>query len=378
MIPYSCQTIDDDDIAAVVQTLRSTYLTQGPATVQFEEDLASYTDSEYAVAMNSGTSALHAAYAALGVGPGDEVIVPANTFVATANAAVYLGATPVICDIREDTYNIDETKIEVLITDKTKVIAPVHFSGQPAAMDAIWDIAKKHGLYVVEDACQALGARYNGKKIGGLSDITVFSFHPVKLITSIEGGAATTNNKEWAQFMKDFRSHGVTKDQDRMMYKSPGPWYFEMQSLGFNYRMTDVQAALGSSQLKKLDAWNERRRSLARVYDEAFSGIASITSPKVYDFVESPYHLYVVRVPSHMHRAVFVGMRDAGIWVQQHHTPVHHHPYYKEVLQINVDLPVCDAYFGSSMSIPLYPKLTPKDQQFVIDTLKALVDTYLS
>lgn len=269
-IPYGHQTIEEDDIQAVANILRGDFITTGPAAAEFEEKTAAYVGAKYAVTVANGTAALHIACLAAGIQEGDEVIVPAITFAASANCVLYCGAAPVFADIDPVTYNIDPADVERKITDRTRAIIPVHFTGQPCEMDEIHRIAAKYGLLVIEDGAHALGAKYRGKRIGSLhSDMTIFSFHPVKPITTGEGGMVVTDNEKLYQRLLLFRSHGVTREES-LMEKNEGGWYYEQLELGYNYRMTDIQAALGSSQLKKLDRFLARRRELARRYDRAF------------------------------------------------------------------------------------------------------------
>ena len=296
-LPYGKQTIDQDDVDAVVNVLTSDFLTQGPVIGQFEDVFKETVKSKYAVAVSSGTSALHLSLLALGIGLGDEVITTPNSFLATANAILYVGATPVFVDIEMSQFGIDATKIEAVITNKTKAIIPVHFAGFPVDLELIYEIADKYTLKVIEDSCHALGAKYKESNIGSCaySDCSTFSFHPVKHIATGEGGMITTNSNDVYQKLLMLRTHGVTKDSDQLI-QNPGPWYYEMQTLGFNYRMTDIQAALGCSQLKKLSGFVKRRREIAKQYDAAFSGFDLIKPIKEQVHHWCSYHLYVVQI----------------------------------------------------------------------------------
>ncbi len=369
MIPYSRQSISDDDIAAVTTVLRSDWLTQGPTVAAFEKALADYCGARFAVAVPNGTAALYIAYAALGLRKGDEIITSPNTFVATSNMALALGAKPVFCDIRKDTRNIDERKIEACITKRTKVIVPVHFAGHPCEMDAIRRVAKKHELFVVEDACHAIGAEYRGARIGGLSDLSVFSFHPVKPITTGEGGAILTNNEECYKRMLVLRTHGITKDPKKT--ESVGKWFYEMVALGFNNRITDIQCALGISQLKRLPSFQKRREAIAAYYFKKLRSETRIVLPVHLSQVKHSWHLFVVEVRNAAkRRAVFDHLQKSGIGVQVHYIPVHYQPYYKKLGYGRRRFPNAEAYYDGALSLPIYPDLSRKEQDFVIEKLR--------
>lgn len=371
-IPYGRQCIEEDDIEAVVNVLRSDYITTGPAVTDFEQAVAKYTGAKYAVAVANGTAALHIACLAAGIKEGDEVITTPITFAASANCALYCGAKPVFVDIDPDTYNIDPSKIEEKITEKTKAIVAVHFTGQPCKMDEIHAIAKKHNLLVIEDAAHALGADYKGKKIGSLSDMTTFSFHPVKHITTGEGGMVTTNNKELYDRLVLFRSHGITRDE-RFLEKNEGGWYYEQLDLGFNYRITDIQCALGVTQLKKLDRFVERRREIARRYDEAFKQIKGIKIPAQENGCNNSWHLYVIQVTEKARKEVFDTLRGEGIGVNVHYIPVYRHPYYQKHGYADVCCEHAEKYYERAISIPIYPLLTDAEQDYVIEAIKKAV-----
>lgn len=370
-LPYGKQYIDQDDIKAVLEVLQSDWLTTGPKVKEFENALARRVGTTYAVAFNSGTSALHAAYFAAGVGPGDEVITSPITFAATANAALFLGARPVFCDVRPDTVNIDPSKIERYITSRTKVLAPVDFAGHPADLNDIMKIAKQHGLVVVEDAAHALGSFYNGKTVGSVADMTVFSFHPVKHITTGEGGAVVTDNKGYYERMLAFRSHGMVREKEKL-YHWHGPWYHEMQYIGYNYRITDIQCALGLSQLKKLDLFLEKRRALADFYNRELGSLENLDLPVVIPGVSPVWHLYIIRLKGNNppRRELYESLHAAGIGVQVHYIPVYWHPFYEKLGYQKGLCPVAEDYYWRTLSLPLFPAMTWEDAAKVIDEIK--------
>lgn len=371
MIPYGKQIIDQDDIQAVVDVLKSDFLTTGPKIAEFEQTVADYVGAKYAVAISNGTSALHAACFAAGIGPGDEVITTPLTFAASANCVLYCGGTPVFADVDPKTYNIDPEDIRRKITDRTKAIIAVHLAGQPCDMDAIHSIAHEYGLIVIEDGAHALGSVYKGKKVGSLSDMTTFSFHPVKPITTGEGGMIVTDNEEFYKKMALFRSHGITRD-DSMMTRNDGPWFYQQFDLGYNYRITDIQCALGCSQMKKLDRFLARRKEIVARYNEAFADCDNIITPYQLSDTESGWHLYIVQVKNCDRRQVFEAMREKGIGVNVHYIPVYMHPYYQEHGYENVHCANAEEIYSHIISLPLYPGLTSEQQDYVIDTLKSL------
>lgn len=371
MIPYGKQTIDQDDIQAVVDVLKSDFLTTGPKIAEFGQTVADYVGAKYAVAISNGTSALHAACFAAGIGPGDEVITTPLTFAASANCVLYCGGTPVFADVDPKTYNIDPEDIRRKITDRTKAIIAVHLAGQPCDMDAIHSIAHEYGLIVIEDGAHALGSVYKGKKVGSLSDMTTFSFHPVKPITTGEGGMIVTDNEEFYKKMALFRSHGITRD-DSMMTRNDGPWFYQQFDLGYNYRITDIQCALGCSQMKKLDRFLARRKEIVARYNEAFADCDNIITPYQLSDTESGWHLYIVQVKNCDRRQVFEAMREKGIGVNVHYIPVYMHPYYQEHGYENVHCANAEEIYSHIISLPLYPGLTSEQQDYVIDTLKSL------
>lgn len=372
MIPYGRQTIDEEDIQAVVEVLRSDYLTTGPKIAEFEQMVADYTGAKYAVAVSNGTAALHAACFAAGIGEGDEVITTPLTFAASANCVLYCGGTPVFADVEKSTYNIDPEDIKKKITDKTKAIIAVHLAGQPCDMDAIHEIAREHNLIVIEDAAHALGSEYRGRKVGSISDMTTFSFHPVKPITTGEGGMIVTDDKELYERLVLFRSHGITRDETFMTRKE-GPWFYQQLELGYNYRMTDIQAALGCSQMKKLDGFIERRRELAKRYDEAFAECENIVTPYQRPETNSGWHLYIIQVKDCDRREVFEKLRAEGIGVNVHYIPVYLHPYYQEHGYRDVHCKWAEEIYSNMISLPLYPGLEDEKQDEVIEKVKRIL-----
>ena len=380
MIGYGHQYIDDSDIEAVVKVLRSDYLTQGPAVERFEQELCRITGARYCVAVSNATAGLHTAVAALDLGDGAEGITTPNTFLASANCMVYNNVHPVFADIDPASYNIDPAEIERHVTDRTGLLLPVHFAGLPCEMERISAVAKQHGLRIIEDAAHAIGSRYaDGSPVGNCkySDMTVFSFHPVKTITTGEGGAVTTNDDRLYRKLLMLRSHGVTKDEG-LLTKNPGPWYYEMQALGFNYRMTDMQAALGCSQLKKLDIFKSRRREIVAEYNRAFAGMKHLRTPTEPEGVSSCFHLYVVQVDfaalGKPREQVMQELRDRGIGTQVHYIPVHAQPFYKKTYGYREgDYPVAEKYYEQELSLPLYPGLSDGDVDSVIRAVKETI-----
>ncbi len=371
-IPYGTQWIEEDDIQAVSEVLRSGYLTTGPKVDEFEKVVADYVGAKYAVAIANGTAALHAACFAAGIKEGDEVITTPITFAASANCVLYCGGKPVFADIDSKTYNISPESIKEKITNKTKAIIAVHFTGQPCDMDEIHKIAKEHNLLVIEDAAHALGAEYKGKKIGSLSDMTTFSFHPVKHITTGEGGMIVTDDEKLYQKLKLFRAHGITRDEN-LLINNEGAWYYEQQYLGYNYRITDIQCALGISQLKKLDGFIKRRREIAKIYDEAFKDNENIIIPYQKEGCFNNYHLYVIQILGKNRKEVFDELRSQGIGVNVHYIPVHKHPYYQNNGYKNVSCPNAEEIYKHIISIPIYPKLKDEEIKYVIDNVKKAV-----
>ncbi len=368
-IPYGRQSINEDDIKAVEEVLKSDFLTTGPKIAEFERKFADYVGAKYAVAVSNGTAALHIACMAAGIGEGDEVITTPITFAASANCALYCGATPVFADIDPVTYNISPESVESHVTERTKAIIPVHYTGQACDMDAIHKIADRYNLIVIEDAAHAVGAEYKGKKIGSLSDMTEFSFHPVKHITCGEGGIVTTNREDLYEKLKLFRTHGITREE-KFLHKVDGPWYYEQIDLGYNYRITDIQAALGISQLGRIDKFLEKRKKIAAKYDEAFKDFDGIEIPKQAEYSNSAYHLYVIKVDKSIRKALFEYLRANNIGVNVHYIPVYTFPYYREHGYENVKCENAEKLYESIISIPIYYDLSDEEQDYVIDKIK--------
>lgn len=374
-LAYGKQQIDEDDIAAVVETLRSPFLTQGPKVEQFEQAVADYVGAKYAVAFSNGTTALHGACYSAGIGVGDEVITTPITFVATSNAVLYCGGTPVFSDIDKHTYNIDPLDIEKKITSKTKAIMPVDFTGQPVDIDKIMNIAEAHNLVVIQDGAHSLGADYKGQKVGSQAHMTMFSFHPVKPITTGEGGIITTNSEEYFEKLKLFRSHGISKTP---YAEEQGDWYYEMIELGYNARMNDIQAALGLSQLRKIDGFIERRREIAALYNDKLSDVPGVLLPKQLAETDSEWHLYSIQLDSQVltksRRKIFDEMRALNIGVHVHYIPVYWQPYYKELGYEKGICPIAEAFYGQVLTLPIYPGMTYQDVEDVILSLKDVLD----
>lgn len=369
-ISYGRQSIDEDDIQAVVETLRSPFLTQGPKVIEFEQAIADYVGAKYAVAFCNGTAALHGACYAAGIGKGDEVITTPLTFAASANCVRYVGGTVVFADIDERTYNIDPQEIRKSITSRTKAIIPVDFMGQPADMDVIMDIAKEHNLMVIEDGAHSLGGEYKGRKVGSLADMTMFSFHPVKPVTTAEGGVIVTDNEEHYRRLLRFRSHGIEVTD---YATTQGSWYYEMTDLGYNYRMTDLQAALGLSQLKKLNYFLEKRREIATIYTKELSKITGIRVPEQLEGTTSGWHLYMVQLERADRKQVFDAMRAANIGVHVHYIPVYWHPYYHHLGYKRGLCPIAEGWYEKALTLPIHPNLGAEELEFIIERLEKLL-----
>jgi UDP-4-amino-4,6-dideoxy-N-acetyl-beta-L-altrosamine transaminase len=384
MIPYGRQDISEADVQAVMDVLRSDFLTQGPAVPAFEKSVVDYCGAKHAVAVNSATSALHVACLALGVGDGDIVWTSPITFVASANCALYCGAVVDFVDIDPRTFNLSvECLKQKLVQAKRsgclpKVVIPVHLCGQACDMAAIYALGQEYGFKIIEDASHAIGGKYRNAPIGkcGYSDITVFSFHPVKIITTGEGGMALTNNKTLARRMQLLRSHGITREASEMTHAPDGPWYYQQIDLGFNYRMTDIQAALGLSQMNRLDEFVAKRHVIAKYYDEQLVGLPMVTPCQI-DGSYSALHLYVTQLKlekiDKTHRQIFEALRAAEIGVNLHYVPVHLQPYYERMGFKEGMFPVAEQFYHRAISLPLYPKLELKKQQVVCDVLSEVL-----
>jgi perosamine synthetase len=380
MLPYGRQWIDDDDISAVSDVLRSDWLTTGPLVSGFEEKFAERVGTREAVSVSNGTAALHAAMFALGIKENDEVIVPPMTFAATANCVLYQGGKPVFSDVEPDTLLIAPQNVEALVTPRTKAIIAVDYAGHPCDYDALRIIADRHGLALVDDACHSLGGSYKQRPVGTLADMSIFSFHPVKHITSGEGGMIVTDDKKLAAKMRAFRGHGISTSLHQR--EQQGSWYYEMTDLGYNYRLTDIQCALGLSQLKKLSGWVERRQAIAEKYRIAFEAMTGITPLGTRNQVSHAYHLFVVRLDLDALSAdrgmIFKALRAEGIGVNVHYIPVHLHPYYRTHLMTSPgQCPVAENAYHEILSLPIFPRMSDRDAEDVIRAVKKVTDAYL-
>ena len=377
-IPLTLQTIDSKDIREVAEALKSDWITQGPRIKEFEKKLCDYTGAKFAVVVSSGTAALHVASLAAGIKPGDEVITSPITFVASANCILYCGGRPVFADVSEDSISIDPKEIEKRITKRTKAIIPVDFAGYPARLDEIRKIAKRNGLIVIEDSSHALGAKFKGSKIGSCrySDMSIFSFHPTKSITTGEGGAVLTNNRDLYRKLLIFRNHGIVKES-KFLKRHPGPWYYEMVSLGYNYRITDFQSVLGINQLKKIDKFISRRRKIAKGYDNAFKEKKWIKPLSVGVGRSSSHHLYVVQINfrkiKKSRKQVMQYLHKNGICTQVHYIPVHLEPYYRKQFGYKSgDFPNAESYYQRALSLPIFPSMKEKEVKHVINKILSL------
>lgn len=378
-LPYGRQWIDDEDIQSVLKILKGNYLTTGPMISKFEKEIAEYVGAKYAVAFSNGTAALHGACFAAGISTGDEVITTPITFAASANCILYLGGRPIFADIDHKTYNINPQKIKELITDKTKAIITVDFTGQPADLNAIKQIAKENNLIVIEDAAHALGAKYKKKRVGSISDMTMFSFHPVKIITTGEGGIITTDKKDYYQELIQFRTHGITRDPSQLS-EIHEPWHYEMQFLGFNYRITDIQAALGVSQLKKVDHFLQMRKQYVELYNEAFQEYPEISVPYQSTYSDSSWHLYVIRLNLELLNAnrkeIYEALAQENIGVNVHYIPVYFHPFYQQLGYKKGLCPEAENLYEKIITLPLFPAMNEADVYDVINAVKKVIHYY--
>lgn len=379
LLPYGHQSIEESDIQAVVQTLRSEWLTTGPKVTEFEERVAAQVAAKYAVSFSCGTAALHAAAFAAGLKPGDEAITSPMTFAATANCVLYQGATPVFADVSRDTLNLDPEKAAAAITARTRALLPVDYAGHPADMDAILALAERHGLVVIEDACHALGAGYHGRRVGSIAHLTVFSFHPVKHVTTGEGGMVTTDNPELATTLRLFRNHGISSEARER--QDAGQWYYEMVLLGFNYRLTDIGCALGIQQLNRLESNLARRRQIAAHYTAAFRDLPGVIPPTVCPDVDPAWHLYPIRLDlarlSADRGQIFRALRAENIGVNVHYIPVHQHPYYRERFGYKGgEYPVAEDAYQRLISLPMFHGMSDGDVEDVVRAVGKVTTTF--
>jgi perosamine synthetase len=378
-LPYGKQSIDEGDIAAVVETLRSDWLTTGPKVGEFEEAFAAWVGARYAVSFSSGTAALHGGIFAAGLGVGDEAITSPLTFAATANCVLYQGGKPVFADVGEDTLNIDPQCVSKRVTPRTKALLPVDYAGHPADLDELHKIADYHGLVVIEDACHALGAEHRGRRVGSISQMTVFSFHPVIQLSTGEGGMVATDNPRFADTLRKFRNHGISSEaRDR---QAQGQWHYEMVLLGFNYRLTDIACALGLRQLSKLESNLARRREIAAKYNESLRELSGITLPTVRDNAVPAWHLYPLRLHLDSFSAgraeIFHALRAENIGVNVHYIPVHLHPYYRERFGYKAgDYPTAESAYERLISLPMFHGMTDRDVDDVVCALEKVMDVY--
>lgn len=377
---YGRQWIDDQDVKAVAEVMKSPFITQGPQTEKLEKALCEYTGAEYAVCISNGTAALYVACVAAGIGPGDEVITTPMTFAASANCALYCGADVVFADINPVTYNIDPKSIVKKITNKTKAIVAVDFTGQAVEIDEIRKICEEHNLVFIEDAAHSIGTKYNGKQVGSLADMTTFSFHPVKTITGGEGGAILTDNEEYYKKLVLYRSHGITKDPDLMEHPTGEVWYYEQLGLGYNFRLTDIQAALITSQLSKIDGFAQRRKEIVKRYNDAFRDMEEIIVQKEIEQSDSCRHLYIIQLnPSKLsctRKEFFDALAAENVQPQVHYIPVYYFPYYERLGYKRGLCPNAERIYENIMSIPLYPALTDEDVEDVIHAVKKVIGAY--
>lgn len=379
-LPYAKQCIDDNDLLAVNEVLKSDFLTTGPKVKEFEEKIAEYVGVKYAVAFSNGTAALHGACYAAGIGEGDEVITTPITFAASANCVLYMNGTPVFADINSDNFNIDVNEIKNKITPKTKAIIPVDYTGQAVDMDSIREAIKDTDIVIIEDSAHGLGTKYNGIPIGRSADMTMFSFHPVKTVTTGEGGIITTNNEEYYRKLINFRSHGITRDKNQIEKKDAGSWYYEQLVLGYNYRLTDIQAALGISQLNKIHYFIQRRKEIVKRYNEAFNEIDEIILHKNEDYSDTVNHIYVIKLNLSKLKAdreeIFNALSAENIGVNVHYIPVYMHPYYRKLGYKKGLCPKAEELYNAIITIPLFPAMTSDDVEDVINGVKKIINYY--
>lgn len=377
-LPYGRQSVDEADIAAVVEVLRSDWLTTGPKVEELEIAWADRVGARHAIAVNSGTAALHAAVFAADIGPGDEVVVTPLTFAASANCVLYQGGTPVFADVQPDTLNIDPAAVAAAVTSRTRAIIAVDYTGQPADLDELRDIAERYGLILIEDAAHAVGGVYKGRSIGAISDLTTFSTHPVKHVTTGEGGLITTNDELAAQRMRWFRNHGITSDHRQRAEK--GGWFYEMVALGYNYRLPDINCALGVSQLRKLESWLARRRAIAAHYTQAFADFPAVRTVVVRPDREPAWHIYPILLETtrlRMGRAeVFAALRAENIGVNVHYIPVHWHPFYAERGYQRGLCPIAEDAYERLITLPLFPAMTEQDVMDVVEAVFKVLGAY--
>ena len=379
-LPYGKHWLDEKEINEVVDSLKSDWITTGPKMKQFEDQFKKYIGSKYAIAVNSGTAALHISTSSIDINPGDEVITTPLTFVASANCVVYRGGTPILADIKLNSYNIDPEEIRKKITDKTKAIIPVHFAGQPCDMDEICEIAEENDLYIIEDAAHAIDAVYKNKKVGNISDLTIFSFHPVKNITTAEGGMVTTNDSELNDKLLMYRTHGISVDAEKRFGKS-GDYYYDMQVLGFRYNMSELHASLGIQQLAKLESFQNRRREIVKIYNRELQSLEEITLPYVNENVKHSWHLFVIQLNLKKLKVdrdhIFKALREENIGVNVHYIPVHYHSFYKNKFGLQKGiLPNVEWLYSRILSIPLFPKMTNNDVYDVINAIEKVIKYY--
>lgn len=378
-LPYGTQQIFESDIQAVIDTLKSDYLTTGPSVQHCEKALCDYVGAPYGVLFSSGTAALHGAMFAAGIGPGDEVIVPALSFAASANAVCYMGARPVFCDVDRETYRMSEETVAPLITAKTKAILPVHYMGHPCPLEALHRLCKKHGLIMIEDGAHAMGARYGGQILGAYQDMMMVSFHPVKHITSGEGGIIFAKEKAQYEKLKQFRNHGITREKNFLLHKNRPDYYYEQQYLGYNYRMTDFQAALLESQLTHLDDFLKKRRILAEDYLERLGEEARVILPKEEAPIRSAYHLFVIQLSDGLkpyRDEIYQRLKEANIGVNVHYMPIYYHPYYQDLGYQKGLCKNTEHIYEGLITLPLHPKMTGEDVAQVCQILTQILDKF--